>query len=107
MLTVQQEILLFTNNSFSQQLLCEKQITEGSKQLSQMEQLEAACWNGLLGELLPEIVEQPGNADKFFLWEIRQGEASLHIQLSESSVHLDMQDSIDPYLFMANQLLNN
>jgi hypothetical protein len=107
MLTIQQEILLFTNNSFSQKQWCEKRMTEGSKQLSQMEQLKAVCWNGLLGELLPEIVEQPGYGNKLFLWEIRQGEASLHIQLSESAVHLDLQYSIDPYLFMTDQLLNN
>src|SRR4051794_6977308 len=107
MFTVQQEILLFTNNSFCQQQWCKKEIVDGSKQLSQMEQLEATCWNGVLGELLPEIVEQPSYGNKLFLWEIRQGEASLHIQLSEFTVHLDMQDSIDPYLFLTDQLLNN
>jgi len=107
MYTVQQEILLFINDSFSQKQWCEKEMTEVGKQLSLMEQLEAACWNGRLGELLPEIVEQSGYGNKLFLWEVRQGDSSLHIQLSESTIHQDMQNSIAPYLFLADQLRRN
>ena len=107
MLPVQQEIVLFTNNSFSQKQWCDREITEGSRQLSSMEQLEATCRNGLLGELLPELVEHPGYAKKLFLWQIRQGRSSLHIQLSESTVQFDGHYSIDPFLFLTNLLLNN
>ena len=113
MFTVQQEIVLFTNNSFSQKQWCDREIngdreiTEGSRQLSSMEQLEAACWNGLLGELLPEIVEHTGYGKKLFLWQIRKGRSSLHIQLSESTVQLDEHYSIDPSLFLTDLLLNN
>ena len=107
MFTVQQEIVLFTNNSFSQKQWCDREINKGNKQLSQMEQLEAACWNGLLGELLPEIVEHTGYGKKLFLWQIRKGRSSLHIQLSESTVQLDGHYSIDPSLFLTDLLLNN
>ena len=107
MYTIQQEILLLTNSTFSQKQWCEKEITEGNKQLSQMKRLEVACWNGLLSELLPELMEQSSYGKTLFLWQIRQGKASLHIQLSESTMQLDRQLSIDPYLFLTNLLLAN
>jgi hypothetical protein len=106
-LTIQQGIFLSTNNTFSKKEWCEKEMTEGGKQLSQIEQLEEACWHGLLGELLPEIVEKPGYGKKLFLWQIRQGKSALHIQLSESSVQIDKHNSIDPCFFLRNLLLNN
>jgi hypothetical protein len=105
--TIMEEIMLVTNTTLFQRQLSEKEASERSGLLSREEQLEQDCWNGLLEELLPEIVVQPGYGNKLFLWEIRQGDASLHIQLSESTVHLDMQQSIDPYLFLTNLILAN
>jgi hypothetical protein len=105
--TIMEEILLVTNGTFFQRQLDEKEISEGAGYLSREEQLEVACWNGLLGELLPEIVAQPGYGRRLFLWQIRQGEASLHLQLSESAMHLDIEYSIDPCLLLTNLLLDN
>ncbi len=106
MFTIQLEIVLYINN-FSQQQWCEKGMTEAGKQLTQTEQPELARWNGWLEELLLEIEEQPGFDKKLFLIKIRQGESSLQIQLSESTVQLDGHYSIDPYLFLTDLLFEN
>jgi hypothetical protein len=105
--TIIEEILLVTNGTFFQRQLDEIENTEKVGHLSREEQLEAACWNGLLGELLPEIVEQPGYGRRLFLWQVWHGEASLHLQLSESAMQLDKEYSIDPCIFLTNLLLAN
>jgi hypothetical protein len=57
--STQREILLVTNNSFSQRQWC---IREDStdKDLTSQEQMEEVCANGLIYEILPEIFKSPG-----------------------------------------------
>jgi hypothetical protein len=96
----QQEILLMTNTTLSQSELCEKDIPERNKHLSRTEQLEEACWNGLLDELLPEIIEKSSAGKRLYLWQIRHAKSFLEIQLGEHASLIEQQFSIDPYLFM-------
>jgi hypothetical protein len=98
--STQQEILLMTNTTFSKMQLCEKDMPEGSKHLSRAEQIEEACWNGLLHEMLPGIVEKPTEGKKLFLWNIRHGETYLQLELCEQPQLVDQHFSIDPYAFM-------
>ena len=49
---IQQEILLMTGTKFSAREWAEKNVEDQNK-LSATEQLEDACWNGLLHEMLP------------------------------------------------------
>jgi len=54
---VQQEILLLKNSSLSQKLLFEKDTPEYGRNIPHAEQLEAACWNGWLDAMIPEIID--------------------------------------------------
>ncbi len=101
----QQEILLITGTKFSSRELAEKIVEEKNK-LSAIEQLEDACWNGLLDVMLPEIVEKSADGKKLFLWHIRQCRSFLEIELSESSPIIERENSIDPYLFASLIPLN-
>ena len=94
--TIQQEILLFTNTTFSQRQWCQKDNTGKNSYFTNREQLEDACWNGLLHEMLPEIIE-PGH--NLFLWQIRMGSSFLELELSEYPIETDSAFSIDPYIF--------
>ena len=60
----QQEILLMTGSNFFQHQLCEKNEQERSSNMSQKEKLEEACWNGMLDELLPGIIEKSSSDRK-------------------------------------------
>jgi len=100
----QQEILLITGTHFLQKEWCEKDDTK--KSLSATEQLENACWNGVLDEMLPEIMEKTSEGKSLFLWHVRQCRSFLELELSESSSVIDRQFSIDPYLFTHLQILN-
>ena len=103
--STQQEILLMTGTTFSARQWCEK---DPGKQdnLTDKEQLEEACWNGLLHDMLPEIYLQPEGHKKLFLWQIKEGNSFIELELGELPEEKDKQLSIDPYSFMHLQLLS-
>jgi hypothetical protein len=91
---LQQEILLLTGTSFSQWQLCDRDGKNDSKDLSECEKLEKAAWDGLLDELLPEIITNK----KLHIWQIGDTESSLQIELSEYPSR-QKPFSINPYYF--------
>lgn len=97
----QLEILLVASTSLTRREMCEKEAPEENSALSVEEQLEQACWDGLLYNLLPEIMQSPIPCRKYFIWHIRQGQSLLQIQLSDSAILMETQDSIDPWLFLS------
>ena len=100
----QQEILLLTGSRFAQREWAEKNSEE--KPLPSEERLEDACWNGMLDEMLPEIVEKSAEGKKLFLWQIRQCRSFLEIELSDTPLVIERQYSIDPYLFVSTLFEN-
>jgi hypothetical protein len=103
--TVQQEILLMTNSSLSKANLCEKNSREASKHFSNVERLEQACWDGMLDEFLPGLVERV-EGKTLFLWEIQNGNSFLHIDLCDRPDYINGQSSIDPYIFLRHVQLS-
>ena len=95
--TLQQEILLFTTTSFSQREWSERVDNKESRSpYSASEKLQEACWNGLLSEMLPGVIE----SEKFFIWKIQEANNFLCVDLSEAPSSLDMHFSINPYEFL-------
>ena len=103
--STQQEILLMTGTRFSEREWAEK-LVEDKNKLSATEKLEDACWNGLLADMLPELVQKTAEGKNLFLWNIRQCRSFLEIELSESSPVIERENSIDPYLFVSEIPLN-
>ena len=99
--SIQVELLLVAGTSLTMLDLCEKESAKIGD-LSVEEQLEQACWNGLLNELVPEFILLPMAERKYFISQIRQGESLLQIQLSDSVIEMAAQSSIDPYLFLSS-----
>jgi hypothetical protein len=104
--STQQEILLITGTTFSARCFFENGNSGNSRNLTEREQLEEACWNGLLPDLLPEICSQPGNANKIYLWQIKEAEAFIELELSEFPEATDKLFSIDPYNFICEKNYN-
>lgn len=104
--STQQEILLLTGTSFSSRQCFEKDDSDNPGHLSEREQLEQACWNGLLAELLPELYTRPSHAKKIYLWNVKEGLAFLELELGEFPTAKDQQSSIDPYCFLEIQSFN-
>lgn len=97
--TVQQEILLMTNSSLSKRNLCERNNSESSKLLANVERLEQACWNGMLDELLPGLMVKV-EGKTLFLWEVQAANSFLHIDLCDQPKFSNTGYSIDPYIFI-------
>src|SRR5687768_8059410 len=97
--SVQQEILLVATSTFSNREWCKKDMRE-SRNLSSMEQLEEACWNGLLEDSLPEIIEKSHTGKRLCLWHIRHGQSFLQIELCESPLTIEKKYSIDSTCFL-------
>jgi hypothetical protein len=104
-ISTQQEILLLTGTKFLEREWAEK-LVEDKNKLSAIEKLEDACWNGLLDEMLPEVVEKTTEGKKIFMWHVRQCRSFLEIELSDASPIIERENSIDPYLFTSTIPLN-
>ncbi len=102
----QQEILLVTTTTFSKRQWCEKENQESRKSLTQTEHLEQACWNGMLNELLPELIEKSSDGKDLYLWHIRQCKSFLEIELCEKPPSIEDCTSIDPYYFLPTFFMN-
>jgi hypothetical protein len=101
--SLQQEILLMTGTNFTSRQCWQKNNCEKENSYSEADQLQDACWNGLLKEMLPEICEAN---KKIYLWQIRENKSCLDIELGELPSPLEPYFSIDPYTFLAEQSEN-
>ena len=102
-----QEILLLTSSGIIKRQWSEKESSQEKLQpFSGAEQLEKACWNGMLHEILPGIVEEPSLHKTIFLWEIISAESFLVIQMGPCPSPIDNRASIDPYRFISTLFAN-
>ncbi|HJS56186.1 MAG TPA: hypothetical protein VJ765_16660 [Chitinophagaceae bacterium] len=96
-LTTNQEILLFKGTSFSK---FEFAIRDNHKKRpganSAGEELEKACWEGKLSDILPELTIDPIDGYKMYVWNIHATKRSLLIQLGTDPCRNDTVFSIDP-----------
>ena len=96
--STQQEILLLIGSNFSSRNSCEND-DSNQNNLTKGQQLEEACWNGLIHEMLPEICELSGN--KLFLWQTRETNSFIEIELGDLPQEKEKHFSIDPYSFLS------
>jgi len=69
-------------------------------QYTEKEQLEDACWNGLLQEMLPEAYAKTEHSGMLYLWQIREAAFFLELEIGEFPAAIDKYYSIDPYSFL-------
>lgn len=103
--STQQEILLLTGTTFSKREWSQK-VSGNKNNLTEKEQLEDACWNGLLAEMLPEVYLHSEESKKLFLWQIKQGKSFIDLEIGDIPDEVEKQFSIDPYSFLHFQLLS-
>ena len=102
-----QEILLLTSSGIIKRQWNEREGSQEKLQpFSGAEQLEKACWNSMLHEILPGIVEGPSIHKAIFLWQIISAESFLVIQMGPCPSPIDNRASIDPYRFVSTLFAN-
>ena len=92
---VHQEVLIFKNTTLSQKTLCIKNISKTHN--SAIEDLEEALWDGLLNELIPEMMPSIWDV-KIVIWGVYAGEFYLLIDLADSPGNTESIFSIDPII---------
>ena len=104
---INQEILLFTDTSFSNRPFCQKDTDDNEgKNYSAMEELERACWDGMLNELLPELAGRSLQPNNNYIWNTVSGVNFLCISMGPHPVQVEKETSLDPYLFLSAKLQN-
>lgn len=69
--------------------------------LSEIEQLQEACWNGMLETMLPEVCIKPPNDGTLYLWDVKAARHFLELVLSEIPLPIDHRLSITPHSFLS------
>ena len=101
-----QEVLLVTTATFVKKQFCEMNSPERQRPVNPAEQLEEACWNGLVNELLPEILQQSPGSERVFLWQVEPGRSYLKMSLGASFPIVEKRRSLDPHNFLSNREMN-
>ncbi len=104
--STQMEILILTGTSFTAGQLSDKNDTASKPNLSEKEKLTEACWNGLLSTMLPELCDQLPQDKKMYLWEIKEADTFIELELGELQEEKDKYFSINPYAFVPEQPLS-
>jgi hypothetical protein len=98
---INHEILLFTGSGFCSRQFCKRDSdVEGNNDYSAMEELEKACWDGMLYEMLPELAENAGSQKDSYIWSTTSGVNFLCINMGGCSMSAAKQTSINPYFFL-------
>src|SRR5882757_156429 len=97
---VQVEVLLITGTSFLAGNLVKRDDDPAASRLSESEQLQDACWNGFVQVMLPEVCIEPFNGGILYLWEVKEAESFLELELSEVPLPMDRRLSIAPRSFL-------
>ena len=106
MKSTQLEILLFTDTRFSSRQFCEKYDIDNQNNSAEYKKLQAACWNGLFQEVLPEIYKNARNRKKLILWKVTHAEHFLDLEYGEQPQGKEKFFSMNPYFFLGTQLLS-
>jgi hypothetical protein len=104
--STQMEIMILTGTSFSAGQITDKNEAAAKPGRTEKEILTEACWNGLLTEMLPEIIEQIPSGKKMYLWDIKEADAFIELELGELQEDKDKYFSINPYAFIPAQPLS-
>ncbi len=98
---LQLEILLPGNTTFAQRQWCKFNSANNTRHLSQIEQLEQTCCQGLFDKLFLGLMHRITLSKRLYLWHIDQYEDVIQIQLSEFPVYIEEKCSIDPHFFLS------
>jgi hypothetical protein len=94
------EILFFTGTSLASRQLADTKENNNRKTYSAIEELEKACWNGIIHEMFPDILSSFYPKCQSFLRHALAGKNFLYINIGPNPVSAEHETSIDPYFFL-------
>ena len=103
---VQLEVLLMTGTSFLARNRVRKDDNVPEHNYTEIEQLQEACWNGLVKTILPEVWIEPPNGGILYLWAVKEAESFLQLEIGEIPLPIDRRLSLTPCHFLSFQIYN-
>ena len=100
------EILLIANTSLANKHLAGNEAPGSDNRSASIEELEKACWNGILHEMFPELLNSVYSKCETLLRQVLPGKNFLCINLGAYPVPPEHDGSIDPYSFVLNTCEN-
>lgn len=108
LITTNQEVLLFTGSRFSNREFSRLDKPNNKLEANSFrDELERACWAGLLFEMLPELAIDSFARFKMYIWNIHSAEHFLLINQGTDPHPVDATLSIDPHFFLPVAHFNN
>jgi len=99
-----QEILLFTNTSLAKKEWW-KWNSASLSATNSADQLEKACWSGLIFEMLPGIFNRD-NQKNSYVWQVNPASQFIHVTSGSAPCSPDQVTSINPYFFHQGKAYN-
>ena len=78
----------------------EIQTTITATSIPVMEELEKACWDGMLQEMFPELFEKSVQRNNNYVWNTASGVNFLCVQMAPCPLPVEKETSIVPYYFL-------
>lgn len=103
---VNQEVILFTSTSFAKKEFCESDYPCPGDTKDPADQLEKACWSGLVFEILPGLFNTVA-PKKRYIRQVRKAQNFLLMTLGPVAFNQEYDTSIDPYYFQVSLQYNN
>ena len=100
------EIMLVATSSFAGRQFIDLNDGENQSKQSPAEQLETACWNGLLNDMVPEIMNPVAGYWRLFLWTVETRQNCIRISLGAANPKIENCSSLDPEAFLWEQCRN-
>ena len=104
--STQMEIIILAGTSFSASQTSDKPEATSKPARTEKEILTEACWNGMLPEILPEVFVQMPVGKKMYLWEIKEADTFIELEMGELQEDKEKYFSINPYAFIPEQPLS-
>lgn len=104
--TTNLEVLLISNAGYFNRDWSELKADKNNKQLSQKEKLIHLCWNGMLKEMIPELLQNEPGRKPLTLWEINQSGNMLDLRYGDIDQEMNDEWSINPYVYLTFALAN-
>lgn len=100
------EILLMSNSNYLNRDWSELSRERNDKQLSKREKLILQCWNGMLNEVMPEILRTVPGKKPLTLWEINESGNMLDLRYGNTDEEMNDEWSINPYVYLTFAIPN-
>ena len=89
-----------SDSGFFKKDWCELKSNKNDKKLTEKERLINFCWNGMLKEMIPEILQTERGTKPLTLWEINESGTMLDLRFGDFDIELNDEWSINPYVYL-------